>query len=52
MIFDVEEFEMLLYGLPFINLDDWESHTQYKGKNCSAKHQNVLWFWQVLREFD
>jgi len=30
-IFDPTEFEMILNGLPFINVDDWEANSVYKG---------------------
>ena len=30
-IFDPIEFEMILNGLPFINVDDWEANSVYKG---------------------
>jgi E3 ubiquitin-protein ligase HUWE1 len=35
-VFNVLEFEMILNGLPFINVDDWEENTTYKG----AYHKN------------
>lgn len=30
-VFTPQEFEMLLNGLPFISVEDWEYHTIYKG---------------------
>jgi hypothetical protein len=26
-VFDTYELEMILYGVPFINVDDWEKNT-------------------------
>ncbi len=46
-IFTALEFEMLLNGLSFINVDDWETNTVYKG-GYKAGHKNIKWFWQVL----
>ena len=31
MIFDEKELEMLINGLNFIDVDDWERNTEYKG---------------------
>ena len=42
---------MIINGLPFINLEDWKKHTVYKGE-YSAKHKNIVWFWNVLGELD
>ncbi len=30
-IFQPSELEMILYGIPFINLDDWRDNSEYKG---------------------
>ena len=31
-VFDVEEFEQVLFGQKEISIEDWKSHTYYKGK--------------------
>jgi E3 ubiquitin-protein ligase NEDD4 len=54
-VFDANELELMLCGLPEINLDDWQANTQYKGlfevKGRSA--QAVRWFWEVVeQDFD
>lgn len=47
-IFDTYELEMVLYGLPFINVDDWINNTEYKGAYY-RNHQIIKWFWKVVR---
>jgi hypothetical protein len=58
-VFDPNELELILCGLPTIDMDDWENNTIYsglfeatnhnKGGNNNNKHV-VEWFWQVVRE--
>lgn len=54
-IFDFQELELLMCGVPVIDIDDWMANTAYHGyfeqKGASAK--TVQWFWEVVRdEFD
>jgi E3 ubiquitin-protein ligase NEDD4 len=49
-VFDYQELELMLCGLPNIDVDDWIEHTIYK--NCTRKTQVVQWFWKIVREFD
>lgn len=42
---------MILYGIPFIDLQDWKENTEYKG-HYYRTHQIVTWFWEVLEELD
>lgn len=49
-IFDPNEFEMILYGTPIINLEDWKTHTIYKGSYYN-NHQIIKWFWEVLNTY-
>jgi HECT-domain (ubiquitin-transferase) len=37
-VFIPEELEMVLFGLPFINLEEWKASTLYGGKYNSS-HQ-------------
>ena len=30
-VFEPWELEMILYGIPFIDLNDWRENTDYKG---------------------
>ena len=50
VMFDHQELELLLCGLPEINVDDWEAHTEYKGA-YSEDNQIIRWFWQIVREW-
>ena len=54
-IFDANELELSLCGLPKIDLQDWQANTNYsglfevKGKNSPP----VKWFWEVVtNDFD
>ena len=58
-VFDPNELELSLCGLPTIDMDDWEFNTIYSGlyESSSSKkgkrHKCVEWFWQVVRnDFD
>lgn len=51
-IFDYRELELLLCGLPNINVQDWKANTKYKGifATKGAKHKVIQWFWEVLEK--
>jgi len=54
-VFDFQELELMMCGLPTIDLDDWMKHTQYAGtfQSTKARSQVCKWFWDVVRnEFD
>jgi hypothetical protein len=52
-VFDFQEVELLLHGLPNIDMDDWTRHTEYTGEfNGQANHKVVTWFWDVVRSFE
>jgi hypothetical protein len=42
-VFDPNELELILCGLPTIDMDDWETNTIYSG--LKAKDKVVAWFW-------
>mmetsp|Transcript_5052 Transcript_5052/g.4982 ORF Transcript_5052/g.4982 Transcript_5052/m.4982 type:complete len:288 (+) Transcript_5052:543-1406(+) len=48
--FTSEELEICLCGLPFIDLEDWQDFTEYRGE-YSQKHQVIEWFWEILEGF-
>ena len=48
-IFDSKELELLISGLPTIDLEDLQANTEYH--NYTADSQVILWFWEVLYEF-
>jgi E3 ubiquitin-protein ligase HUWE1 len=48
-IFNEQELELLISGLPDIDVDDWKSNTEYQ--NYGASSTVVQWFWRVVRSF-
>ena len=50
-MFDHQELELLLCGVPVIDVDEWERHTVYKGR-YNNQHQVVKWFWALLETMD
>jgi len=54
-VFDFQELELMMCGLPTIDLNDWMKHTQYVGtfQSSKAKSQVCKWFWEIVRnDFD
>lgn len=54
-IFDFQELELLMCGVPVIDIDDWMANTSYLGKfeDKKDKAKTVQWFWELVRdEFD
>ncbi|KKY22180.1 putative ubiquitin-protein ligase [Phaeomoniella chlamydospora] len=49
-IFNEQELELLISGLPDIDVDDWRANTEYH--NYSASSQQIQWFWRAVRSFD
>ncbi|KAH8899660.1 E3 ubiquitin protein ligase TOM1-like protein [Thozetella sp. PMI_491] len=49
-IFNEQELELLISGLPDIDVDDWKGNTEYH--NYSAASQQIQWFWRAVRSFD
>jgi E3 ubiquitin-protein ligase HUWE1 len=49
-IFDAQELELLISGLPDIDLDDLRSTTEYNGYKPSDTI--ISWFWNCLRAFN
>eukprot|EP00918_Siedleckia_nematoides_P015819 GHVU01034184.1.p1 GENE.GHVU01034184.1~~GHVU01034184.1.p1 ORF type:complete len:613 (+),score=132.88 GHVU01034184.1:200-1840(+) len=47
-IFDDKELELMLSGLPHIDLKDLRANTEYS--NYSPDDQVIRWFWEVLGE--
>jgi E3 ubiquitin-protein ligase NEDD4 len=49
-VFDFQELELLLCGLPEINLADWQANTEYLGEYQvdGSKHPVVKMFWDVM----
>mmetsp|Transcript_29660 Transcript_29660/g.53632 ORF Transcript_29660/g.53632 Transcript_29660/m.53632 type:complete len:741 (+) Transcript_29660:238-2460(+) len=53
-IFDFQELELLMCGLPEIDLDDWMENTEYSGEydGTDGDHEACIWFWEVVQELD
>jgi len=49
-IFDERELELLISGVSEINVDDWESNTDYRTYKKDDK--TVIFFWRCVREFE
>ena len=50
-VFDYQELELLLCGLPTIDVNNWKANTDY----VAGYHQNhrvIQWFWKVVEEFN
>lgn len=48
-IFDAQELELLISGLPDVDIDDLRVHTEYHG--YKATDPQIEYFWAVLRSF-
>ena len=50
-VFDFQELELLLHGLPNIDMQDWKNNTDYTGEfSGQPNHRVVTWFWEVVTE--
>lgn len=48
-IFTENEIELLISGLPEIDVDDWRANTEYQGYHADSPQ--IQWLWQCIREF-
>lgn len=49
-IFDEQELELLVSGLPDIDVDDWKNNTTYV--NYTANCKQINYYWRAVRSFD
>ena len=51
-VFDPNELELMLCGLPEIDMADWQANTIYSGlyESKGRAHQSVNWFWDIIRD--
>nr|CDS18882.1 NEDD4 E3 ubiquitin protein ligase WWP1 [Echinococcus granulosus] len=49
-VFDERELELLLSGMPELDVEDWRTNTVYRKYNASSKQ--VIWFWQFVHSLD
>ena len=50
-VFNEQELELLISGMPEIDLDDWKANCEYQGGYTIASPQ-IQWFWRAVRSFD
>jgi len=48
--FTSNELELIINGRPFIDLEEWETFTLYKGA-YNRDHIVIKWFWEILAGF-
>ena len=49
-IFDEQELELLISGLPDIDVLDWQNNSTYN--NYSPSSEQIQWFWRAVKSFD
>merc|ERR1712226_546309 len=51
-VFDFQELELLMCGMPTIDVEDWKANTEYSGyyEQLGEEHEVVQWFWEVVSE--
>lgn len=49
-IFSEQELELLISGLPDIDVDSWKNNTELHG--YSSGDPVIQWFWRAVRSFD
>ena len=47
--FTSAQFELLLNGRPFIDVDEWILFREYKEPYC-VNHYIIIWFWVIISE--
>ena len=45
--FTSDEFELILNGRPFIDVEEWKIFTEYK-EPFNSNHYIIKWFWEIL----
>lgn len=50
-VFTEQELELLISGMPDIDIDDWRANCEYHGGYTLASPQ-IQWFWRAVRSFD
>jgi len=49
--FSEGELELLLHGMPVIDIEDWKKHCEYRA-GFTDTHQVILWFWEIVDDWD
>lgn len=45
------ELELIMHGVPTIDIEDWQKNTRYKGR-YDSQSQAVQWFWSTIAGWD
>ena len=46
-----DEFELILNGRPFVDVDEWRRFTEYRTPYHKG-HQVIKWFWDILKDLN
>jgi len=49
-IFDAKELELMISGLPDIDILDLKENTEYV--NYTVESEVIKWLWEILEDFD
>lgn len=49
-LFNPKELELVIGGIPKIDITDWRLNTEYEG--YSASSSQIRWFWRTVKSFD
>ena len=47
-VFNERELELIICGIPSIDVDDWQTHSKYEGE-YHQEHVVICWFWDCVR---
>jgi hypothetical protein len=50
-VFDWQQLELLMCGMPDVDVKDWKANTEYKGEYHS-KHKVIKMFWAIVKEME
>ncbi|CAH0477992.1 unnamed protein product [Peronospora belbahrii] len=54
-VFDYQEFDLLLSGVPELDVNDWHAHSEVRWvkleKPSPVEHRVLKWFWECMAEF-
>uniref|UniRef100_A0AAV1TT09 HECT-type E3 ubiquitin transferase n=1 Tax=Peronospora matthiolae TaxID=2874970 RepID=A0AAV1TT09_9STRA len=54
-VFDYQEFDLLLSGVPELDVNDWHAHSEVRWvkleKPTPVEHRVLKWFWECMAEF-
>ena len=48
-VLNPDEAELIICGLPYIDLQEWQDFTEYRGE-LSKSHETIIEFWKILND--